>query len=216
MDIRSSCMDAVFEHLHLKTRPRSWRNVIANFKAGGIQKISAAGANFYGLWVSQIGMAMNEGTLLICWPNNAPDPSSVDLITSLSDDITNATSTILHPTVKPTNDAPPKQTGVYMHRWFTVNETDWDEFLQLSADAWPDFEAATGATVIGFWRPASNGTEEVTALLVTHYPSMAAWEASRGPNTTSEQASEAWQAFVRRHEMTQSMTATAMELISFE
>ena len=66
--------------------------------------------------------------------------------------------------------------AIYALRWFEFAESDWTEFLELSEQAWPDFEAATpGTAVLGLFH-----AEPAKALLVTRYADLATWERSRG------------------------------------
>ncbi len=210
-------MNVTYEFLHVTTAPRSWPTVIRGLADSGFPAIEDAGGAIYGLWISQIGLPMNEGVIAITWPEGKiPKAGAAPLILAASDSVLKVDSQRLAATVRPLNPESPKDPGIYMHRWFGVAKEDWQEFLQLSQDAWPDFEAETGANVIGFWRKLEEQTERVNALLITRYPSMAAWEASRGENSRSAAASEAWEKFVRRHQMTQSMVASSMELILAE
>jgi hypothetical protein len=86
--------------------------------------------------------------------------------------------------------------GVFAHRWFELDPADWDEFLALSTEAWPAFESAYGAKIVAFLRSEDDPGR---VLLITRYPSMAAWEESRG---VLRQDMEAGRKFLRRRELT--------------
>ena len=95
-------------------------------------------------------------------------------------------------TVRPTHEpAPLAAGGVFAHRWFEIDDADWDEFVALSESSWPAFEAAYGATIEGFFRAPGR------VLLLTRYPSLAAWAESRGILRE-----DAGKGFLRRRELT--------------
>ena len=109
-------------------------------------------------------------------------------------------------TVRPTTAEPlPADDGVYAHRWFDIDPADWDEFLALSEGAWPGFEAANpGVRIHGFFRA---GADRV--LLVTRYPSLAAWESSRNATDDAGGAN-----FRRRHQLTKTTIVRTYRLIA--
>ena len=41
--------------------------------------------------------------------------------------------------------------GIYVHNWFTVDGSGFDEFVKLSGAAWPDFEAKFDARIFGLF-----------------------------------------------------------------
>lgn len=86
-------------------------------------------------------------------------------------------ATPLTPTVRPTDDTPPQPKGVVALRWFELETSDWDEFLDLSVNAWPAFESAYEANILGLFRDPD--TDVARALLVTRYASLNEWERSR-------------------------------------
>src|SRR4051812_25395050 len=52
----------------------------------------------------------------------------------------------------------PGGSGVFALRWFTCAAADADEFVTLSASAWPEFEAANpGTRVFGLFRALGGG-----------------------------------------------------------
>lgn len=108
-------------------------------------------------------------------------------------------------TARPTDTRRPALTGgVVALRWFELAAPDWDEFLTLSTGAWPAFEEAYDATILGLFRTtASPSEDEARALLVTRYASYAEWERSRG-GTRAESGTigEAGRLFRRRAQLT--------------
>jgi hypothetical protein len=110
-------------------------------------------------------------------------------------------ATPLTPTVRPTNESPPRPRGVVALRWFEVETKDWEEFLDLSANAWPAFESAHDANILGLFRAPD--TDVARALLATRYASLAEWERSRHAIAAeSGEQAEAGKRFRRRQEIT--------------
>jgi hypothetical protein len=163
---------------------------------GAVREVREAAAGRWGLFAPQIGDTSE--TLLLVVPGNEvpgglPGAAEVTSITA---------------TVRPTNDEPlPADDGVYAHRWFDIDPSDWDEFLALSEGAWPGFEAANpGVRIHGFFRAGADGER---VLLVTRYPSLAAWETSRNVDDEGGRAN-----FARRHELTKSTIVRTYRLIA--
>lgn len=92
-------------------------------------------------------------------------------------------------------DDAPAGPGVFALRWFECRAPDAEEFVELSASAWPAFEASTpGARIFGLFQSLDAPAGVSRLLLCTRYPSLAAWESSRA-DTHSPQ-------FRRRAELT--------------
>lgn len=108
----------------------------------------------------------------------------------------------LQPTARPLDDRPPRVEGVVALREFDLAASDWDEFLALSVSAWPAFETAYDATILGLFRFGDVAPPDAAALLVTRYASLAEWELSRGVGTASGDLAEAGRRFARRHQLT--------------
>ena len=100
-------------------------------------------------------------------------------------------------TARPTSPEPIAGGGLFALRHFELHDPgDWDEFLALSVEAWPEFESTNDARVEGLFRFADVDDE---ALLVTRYPSLAGWESSR---TSIRPDNVAGRNFLRRRELT--------------
>ena len=152
--------------------------------------VAAALDDAYGIWRGEIGWYSDEGAIV----STTPIEGEVDGVISFAE-------RRIVPTVRPTNDAPPTEDGVYAHRWFEVRSDDLDEFIALSDGAWPDFESTYGVRIVGLWRDLEppSGTEHL--LLITRYPSLAVWERSR-PYSPGPGAEEARKRFMRRADIT--------------
>jgi len=153
-----------------------------------VDRITAAGGVVVGVWsgVGGIGWWDEERVVLAGWPDGAHGEGER-----------------LRATARPTSITPLAKGGVFAHRWFELAAGDWDEFLTLSTEAWPAFEQAYGATIEGFFRSEDVAEPDVRVLLVTRYPSMAAWEQSRGAlREPSDDVAESGRRFLRRREIT--------------
>jgi hypothetical protein len=149
--------------------------------------LRAAGAVVVGAWrgAGSIGWWDDETVVLAGWPGGA-EHGEVD-------------GDRLRATARPTAIAPLAPGGVFAHRWMHFDPAAWDEVLELSTGAWPAFERAYGATIEGFLR--SEAGDRV--LLITRYPSVAAWETSRGiVREEGVDEREAARRFARRRELT--------------
>jgi hypothetical protein len=168
--------------------PSRARNVaLAARDAGGVVVGAWSGLGGIGWWD-------HEATLLIGWPGGSAEP----LATSHSEH-----EERLHATARPAAIEPLDTGGVFAHRWFEIASDDWNEFLALSTEAWPAFEAAYGATIEGFYRSDDAAPPNARVLLITRYPSMAAWEASRGAlRDPSGDVADSGRRFLRRRELT--------------
>ncbi len=136
------------------------------------------GGAVYLLCSGMIGLASDEGILIRTGSDDGPngDGSAASIVTgSVFQDWG---SERLSPTVRPLDATPPREPGVYAHRWFWLKPEHLDEFLQLSEHGiWPYFEA-DGCEIIGLWRGDDDGSLR-RLLLITRYPSVAHWERTR-------------------------------------
>lgn len=117
----------------------------------------------------------------------------------------------LTPTLRPTADVEPPQGGIYVHNWFTIDGDAAEEFVRLSGEAWPDFEARFETQIYGlFLAEASEADRRDGArrlLLMTRYRDLGEWQVSRDPT------SEAMKVFLRRRELTRVSLARACVLM---
>ena len=159
-------------------------------------RLAAAGAVVVGAWSGGggIGWWDDEATILA----GVPDGVHLEDV-----ELEDATVERLRATARPEAIAPLGAGGVFAHRWFELAANDWDELLELSTGAWPVFEATYGATIEGFFRSEDVAPPDARVLLLTRYPSLAAWEESRGAvRDPNSEAAEAGQRFLRRRELT--------------
>lgn len=173
------------------------------------ERLTAAGALVVGAWsgAGGIGWWSDEVVVLAGVPDGLDvDFDGVDLGAGRSEG--------LEATSRPTTMEPLEPGGVFAHRWFELAEEDVEEFLELSTGAWPSFEAAYGATIEGLFLSLQTDRSSSRALLVTRYPSLAVWEASRGSvRTTNGEAAEAGRRFLRRHQLTRRTVVRVATLV---
>jgi hypothetical protein len=119
--------------------------------------------------------------------------------------------TRLTPTARPTEGAQPQAGGVYVHNWFNIDAGAVDEFVFLSLEAWPDFEARFEARIFGLFLAEESDIDRSQGarrlLLMTRYKDLGEWQASRDPTT------EAMKVFARRRELTRVSLARSCLLI---
>jgi hypothetical protein len=118
----------------------------------------------------------------------------------------------LTPTIRPADGARPAAMGVYVHNWFTIDASGFDEFVKLSGEAWPDFEGHFETRIFGLFaaQPSKDDLMEGARrlLLMTGYRDLAEWQKSRRPAETARAA------FARRRELTRVSLARACVLAS--
>ncbi len=104
-----------------------------------------------------------------------------------------------------------KTSGIYVHRWFTIDHGAENDFVALSQGAWPAFERDYDTTIFGLFaadRSARDMEEGATRmLLLTHYASHDVWEQSRNPKQ------EAFDNFRKRHAITRSTVARSSTVV---
>ena len=119
--------------------------------------------------------------------------------------------TRLSPTARPSEHDRPPHGGVYVHNWFNIDASAVDEFLALSTEAWPDFEARFDARIFGLFlaeeTEIDRSQDARRFLLMTRYKDLGEWQASRDPT------SEAMKIFARRRELTRISLARSCLLI---
>ncbi len=187
-----------YEYRTIRIERAAWPKVAAAVHGSIADLVRESGGSVFGLWRGEIGWWNDEGAVLSAWPEGT-EPSHHVL--NEIPGVTDSTIERVAATVRPVEPTPPTQDGVYAHRWFEFDPGDWDEFVELSQGAWPDFEGAhDGTRVIGLFRSLDDPGR---ALLLTRYASLAMWEQSRPYNPNpSEGLDSARARFMRRAELT--------------
>ncbi len=175
-------MTDYFVHHRVTAEPHHWRDVGDNFRGASVAQLSAAGGTLYGVWRSQIGRPRDELTVITAWPDETSASAASDPLCDGISGIRDCVSDVMTSTLRPDNSDPPVRQGNYAFRWFETPPPNWEEFLELCAGAWPNFEASYDSQVIGLWRCSVDGDAGHRSLLLTRRPDLAMWERSKIPS----------------------------------
>ena len=106
--------------------------------------------------------------------------------------------------------SPLTRPGLYVFRFFDVNNADVDEIAQLSREAWTTFESTASyrAEPQGLFCLTRSTAAAGLMLLCTWYDGLESWQVSREPPP------EAAENFRRRHALTYGTIAYATRLIT--
>lgn len=178
-------MPETYVHHRVTAAPRQWK-AVAEALLDGAEKRLGSGA-VYGVWRSQIGRPRDELTAITVWPDAAAAGDAEDRFLRGVADVVGCESLAMVPTLRPGTPAAPRRQGNYAFRWFETPARHWDEFLELCAGAWPDFESAYDSQVIGLWRILDGDGDLRRSLLLTRRPDLAMWERSKIPVGAAEQ-----------------------------
>jgi len=137
----------------------------------------------FGLFSAYFGMATNE----LYWVVMRED-LTINLSTSLEQSGISVISVHnMLPTVRPTTHAPPTRDGLFVFRWFSIDNKDVDEIARLSETAWQTFESGFDTEVQGLFAEADRDAEQGTMLLMTWYQGFDVWLDSRTPDTSARE-----------------------------
>lgn len=172
----------------------------------GIEQSPEGAADFRVFRVT-FGGPSNEILTMTAWQGDALSAPKIAGATTHSVET-------LEPTARPKAIGLLPEGGIYVLRWFTINSANFDEFVQLSEDAWVSMEEAFDALIIGLFRAETAPDGKTRMLLYTWYASLAAWEISRDQRPQAG-ASEAWKRFMRRHLLTDFTEASVISEVKF-
>lgn len=168
------------------------------------QVYASGGAGVLAVFAPLLGYASNEALVLT-------DERAKSDAVLMGSGVAAAEWTRLSPTLRPHQNARPEPGGIYVHNWFTIDGGAFDEFVQLSGAAWPDFEARFEARIYGLFAVEPQASETAAGarrlLLMTRYKDLGEWQTSRDP------ATEAMKIFARRRELTRVSLARACLLM---
>ena len=186
-------------HHRIDCEPLAW-NEVGKALAAKAPEIIAANGLLYGIWRSQIGQPRDTLNAITVWDEAGTGQAFfIELLGSIAK-VRTQDVTAMSPTLRPVNDAPPRRQGNFAFRWFETPKRDWQEFLDLCEQAWPDFEASYDSQVIGLWRLEDISRPDVVrSLLMTRRPDLAMWERSKMPQGEKESAVR--EALSRRYDL---------------
>jgi hypothetical protein len=158
------------------------------------------GGRLFGLWRAQIGPSMNLVTRASLWPGEPPPAAG-----EADPDIAALRTRVLTILTRGQTPPDPARGGIVTHRWFVLPADRVAEMVAITTEAWVGFEGDTGSEPLGLWQDRAAG-EPAHVLLMTWYPSLAAWEQSRFWNAAAAGENQAQRArwgalFARRRDM---------------
>jgi hypothetical protein len=172
---------SAYEYRTVRIPRGAWPGVARSVHGEVAAAVSGSGGAIVGLFAGLIGLASDEGVILIGWPDAETLAACAPRAIGRAVDIVDSTVERLAPSARPLDVspiAPSSPSDVYAHRWFWLQPQDWPEFVTLSeTGVWPYFES-DGCRIIGLWRSMEPGPL-AKALLITRYPSVAHWERTR-------------------------------------
>jgi hypothetical protein len=155
-----------------------------------------------GVFTPQLGFASNEVAVLMHAQGTL----------SRAPHIVTRTHETLAPTIRPQPGDALKSGGIYVHRWFTVDDPGLAEFIDISARAWPGFEGEFDVTIFGLFTAERSEHDiaqgQTRLLLLTWYRDHGEWEASRRPTR------EPGGLFMKRHQLTRSTVGRSTLLVT--
>lgn len=152
----------------LTVRRNRGEDVAREIKANGV----AGGAQTFGVFLPMIGVSTNVVTALTNWPG---EPAAADYT---SEQVVGVRTRLFDTLAR--GQKPCTADGIYTHRWFVVAPDNVQALTDMSVEAWKSSEADTEMRIAGFWRCRElNASGEAVVLMIVHYPSLAAWDASR-------------------------------------
>lgn len=147
----------------------------------GARAVGGRGGKLFGVFKPVIGMSQNCVIVITEWPD---DSTAAAHAASAWQDVSGAQQVahdLWEATARPLpGDAPAETSGFYSHRAFDIRPENWPRFLELSSEAWGNFEGVNDTVVKGFWKartPPAPGLMRVR--LMAWYASLDAWERSR-------------------------------------
>ena len=202
-----------YEFLKVKdTNSNGILNMVKAINPEILSETKKSGYSLYGVFFGQLGLASNEIYLVAVRKENSPisDPVTPLAKLVLDHNFILPEHYQLNPTVRPLDHSMRTKEGLYVFRWFDVNNRDVDEIVKLSDEAWNSFEEGFDSEIQGLFAEADRSNKQGKMLLLTWYRDFSVWEASRRPSK------EAKDRFLRRHELTIETTAIATRLFIFK
>jgi hypothetical protein len=201
-------MNATFCYTRLKGRERNWQPLAECLGNSVLPGLVPRGVRLWGIWSGLFGIGSNEIVVM------TSADAAVDHARLLNVGIATAPCAmveqhLLRPTVRPTDAEPLTRPGLYVFRFFDVNNADVDEIATLSFEAWTTFEThdAYRAQPQGLFCQNDRNDARGIMLLCTWYDGLESWQTSRSP------PAQAADNFRRRHQLTFGTIAYAANLV---
>jgi hypothetical protein len=184
--------------------PRAAEAGIHAVMGTGVAAIAAQGGRLFAVFKPVIGMPVNRAVVVTEWPDEASALAHGALVHEALAGTTLIEQDLWRPSARPLpGTRPSDQGGYYSHRAFDIQTGDWPRFLQLSVEAWGNFEDVHASKVTGFWQCGkAPGPGLLRVRLMAWYQSLDAWERSRHWNPAAKAGSnQAFEKFRERQRM---------------
>jgi len=198
-----------YEFFRVKdTKSNGILNIVKTINTQILSEAKQSGYSLYGLFFGLFGLASNELYWVAVREDNGPFLDGITPLSKLAarHNLSLQESYQLNPTVRPIEHTMRRKGGIYVFRWFDVNNRDVDEIVKLSDEAWIPFEEGFDSEIQGLFAEGDRSNKQGKMLLLTWYRDLSVWEASRRPSK------EAKERFLRRHDLTIETTAVATRL----
>ena len=200
----------IFTYSIIENSENTWLTTARALKDQALVKIDEAGGKMYGVWFPYFGLPVNSAVLMHLWPDELLNDAAGITEETLQTfgNIAEVDTRLFLPTARPLDENPPRDKGMYVHRWFEFNTSDVPEAVELSEKAWETFEDSFDSNIIGLFVEQPDNEGVANLLLLTWYKNFAAWEDSRN----QEKDPKSWEIFSRRHQLTRRGLAYATGL----
>ena len=199
-------MSDTYCYLRLKGEGRDTLALRDELEGGTFARWRKSGITVWGIWSGMFGVGSNE---LFVVAAAAGVRRQDDFLSELNDAEIVDTE-LFTPTVRPEGNAPCDRAGLYVFRFFEVDNKDVDEIAELSNEAWTTFENTQSyqAEPQGLFRQQDLAASPGRMLLVTWYDGLDSWQTSRRP------APAATANFMKRRDLTRGTIAYATLLVT--
>lgn len=186
----------IFSYSVVRNSGSRFMDTIQSLKESSFDPIADRGGKLYGIFSPGFGLHSNELVMMFVWPDNAAEAgkSPVDGFLNSLDKVVSVNTKMFKPTVRPLNDKVPDRRGLYIHRWMNFKNSDLEEAIALSKEAWVTFEGSFDSSIIGLFRDLEEKNGSTALLLLTWYKDFIAWHNSRD----REKDPKSWNNFKRR------------------
>jgi hypothetical protein len=193
----------VYEHWTLACEPGRLETLLAHLEGPGRVEIERAGGRVLGIFKPLIGLSLNHAVVWAEWPRDSTGFDARHSLIVACPGASVEARDLWDATLRPSAGATlPHMHGLYSHRWFDIDAAQYEAFLEHSGSAWPNFETAHDARVIGLWRGRNAPSPgRIRMRLSAWYRDLGVWESSRFFNARP-QAAEANARLGARYAMT--------------
>ena len=199
---------ATYCYTRLQAGERNWQPLFDHLRSATLPRLADSGVELWGAWSGLFGIGSNELVLM------TSADSALAHAALLGERLIDAPAAIveqhqLMPTVRPADPRPLTRPGLYVFRFFDVNNVDVEEIAKLSLEAWSTFESTQTyrAEPQGLFCQHDRDATRGIMLLCTWYDGLESWQRSREPPAAAAEN------FRRRHALTHGTIAYATRLI---